>query len=205
MKSLVKIILLLTIAATVSCKKSAEHTPAENKTWADSSRIEWTGFDPNGAHKGFFDLKDGKIRIEDGRVVGGVFNIDIASMETQEPATAEIRGMMLDKLQGPDFFNILKFPSATFEILEVTPYTGNKFVGVNGANALVHGQLTMLGKSLVISFPAKIELNDKRILVDAAFTLDRTDWGMESASQPGDDLYVEKAVDIRVKINAGRS
>ncbi|UYQ91058.1 YceI family protein [Chitinophaga horti] len=204
MKSLVKMMLFLAFAA-VSCKKSAEHTATKPTTWADSSRIEWTGFEDDIAHKGFFDLKDGKIRIEDGRVTGGTFNIDIASMASVDAASEEMRRMMLDKLLGPDFFNIALHPSAKFEILEVTPYAGNKFVGVDGANALVHGELTMMGNSMVISFPAKIELNDRRILVDASFTLDRTDWGMNSATNPGDELYVEKAVDIRVKINAGRS
>ncbi|WP_295122600.1 YceI family protein [uncultured Chitinophaga sp.] len=205
MKSLVKFILLATVAATVSCKKSTETTTASQKTWADSSRIEWTGFQEDVAHKGYFDLKDGKVRIQDGRVIGGSFNIDIASMVSSDPNSTELRNMMLDKLQGPDFFNVAMYPSAKFEILEVTPYAGDKYVGINGANALVHGELTMLGKSMVISFPAKIELTAERILVDAAFTLDRTDWGMTAAAKPGDESYVEKGVDIRVKIKAGRS
>lgn len=205
MKSLVKIIIVLTLTAAASCKKNAGQVAAKVKTWADSSRIEWTGFEHGGPRTGYFDLKDGKIRILDGQVIGGTFNIDIASMSATDMASADLRNMMLDKLQGPDFFNMALYPSARFEILEVTPVTGNKYNGVLGSNALVHGQLTMLGKSMVISFPAKIELDQERIVVDAAFRLDRTEWGMTSSADPKDELYVEKAVDIRVKINAGRS
>lgn len=92
-------------------------------------------------------------------------------------------------LLNADFFNVEKFPHASFSSTSVTP-------GPDGG-CTVAGTMTMMGKTADISFPATCTLTDKGLVLDAKFQLDRTLFGMDLATDK-----VEKMVDIHFVVGA---
>src|SRR4029078_11462537 len=72
-------------------------------------------------------------------------------------------------LKNPDFFGVKDNPKATFKTTKVEKadkgYT-------------ITGDLTLLGKTKPVTFPATISEKDGTLSLDADFSIDRTDWGM---------------------------
>ena len=73
-------------------------------------------------------------------------------------------------LQNSDFFNVPKWPLATFKA------KGMKALGKNRYR--VSGALTMMGVTKPVSFPATVTLRGGKLVVKADFKIDRTQWGM---------------------------
>src|SRR5690606_24276327 len=68
-------------------------------------------------------------------------------------------------LKAPDFFDVKRYPKATFKSTKVE---------MADKGYKVTGDLTLLGKTKSISFPAEIEISGGHIDFDAEFKLDRT-------------------------------
>ena len=73
-------------------------------------------------------------------------------------------------LQKADFFNVPKWPVATFNSKGLKPLGGNRYQ--------VSGQLKMMGQTKALSFPATVLWRNGKLSVKADFRLDRTLWGM---------------------------
>ena len=78
-----------------------------------------------------------------------------------------------DKLTGhlksPDFFSVKSNPKAKFVSTKVEK---------SGGDYKITGDLTMIGKTKSITFPAKVTATADGLTVASAFTIDRTQWGM---------------------------
>ena len=61
----------------------------------------------------------------------------------------------------------------------------------------VTGDLTLLGKTKAVSFPADITATGDVLTVSAAFAIDRTQWGMVYGKGKIDDK-----VDLGIKVTA---
>ena len=68
-----------------------------------------------------------------------------------------------------DFFDVKNNPKATFKATKVEK--GDKTYTVTG-------DLTMLGKTKSISFPATISTTAEALELSATFAIDKTQWGM---------------------------
>ena len=60
---------------------------------------------------------------------------------------------------------------------------------------ILTGDLTMLGKTKPVTFPATITDKDGKIVVTAAFSIDRTQWGMVYGKGKIDDK-VEMGLEV---------
>ena len=144
-----------------------------------SSTLTWVGSKPGGEHTGIVALKEGALNVEAGNVVGGLLTFDMATI-----SSTDLEGEWKDKLDGhlkaPDFFDVAKFPTATFEVTNVSPLVDD----VAGNTHAVAGNFTLKGISKNITFPAKIEAKDGMITASAPqFLIDRTDWKVEFGSK----------------------
>ncbi|MFI4875019.1 MAG: YceI family protein [Blastopirellula sp. JB062] len=90
---------------------------------------------------------------------------------------------LTDHLKSPDFFNVREFPKATFKMTAVESTETNKLV--------VTGDLTLLGETKSITFPATIE--DGKL--KAEFVIDRTIFGMNYG-----EGKVEKDVSMTIEV-----
>ncbi|MDD6209435.1 MAG: YceI family protein [Bacteroidales bacterium] len=136
------------------------------------SVINWTGFKPGGQHNGSVHLEKGGVLFKDGIPVGGKFSIDMTTIRDEDIKVAPMRKMLESHLMSADFFNVEKYPLATFEITSLTPIDGFY-------NYTIEGNLTLKDTARLVSFPAKIwqEENIWKAQTDT-FSINRTDWGI---------------------------
>lgn len=218
MKKQLVVLTIFGLMSLTSCKKEAENettvdtvdvttiedSAADFNVDTANSIIEWVGSKPAGKHTGTIAVKDGSFEVTDGNVSGGDFTIDMTSitvtdLEGDEKAGLEghLKGTG-EKEKEDHFFNTNTFPTGNFKI-----------TSVEKADSLstVKGVLTLKDISKEVSFPAKIEVSENSVkLVSEPFNINRTEWGVNYASQSVfDDLkdkFINDEIEIVVKVKA---
>lgn len=165
-----------------------------------TSVITWEGSKVGGSHAGTLKLSDGKLNIKDGKVAGGTFTIDMASMANTD-LPAEKQGDLVGHLASGDFFDVAKFPTAKFAITKVTGLTGDA-----AANAMVYGNLTMKDVTKEVGFKANINVGANGVTVSTPnFTIDRTDFGIKYGSTKLADVVKDKAINDNIGLSINLS
>jgi polyisoprenoid-binding protein YceI len=86
-----------------------------------------------------------------------------------------MQAKLIGHLSSDDFFKVEKFPESTFKLTSLTP---EKTKGVYK----VKGELTMLGKTEPIEFPAKMTIEKGTLTGSGKVTLERLKWGLQYGS-----------------------
>lgn len=151
---------------------TASSAPAASEKYLitpENSKIEFVGAKVTGQHNGSFKKFSGAIewagQPEKSRVS---ITIDADSIETD---TADLT----KHLKTADFFDVAKFPQATFQSTEIKPG------GAGGATHTVTGNLTLHGVTKAVTFPATINASPGSITVQANFAINRKDFGINYA------------------------
>lgn len=154
-----------------------------------NSKIEFKGAKITGSHVGGFTSFKGEVKVNGATAETGAVNltIDTASIFADHPK-------LTGHLKSPDFFDVEKYPTATFTSTSVTPAEGGTYK--------VAGDLTMHGVTKQIAFPATIALGDGKVTGKAAFSINRKDFGLVYPGMP-DDL-IKDDVEITLDINAAK-
>src|SRR3989344_4403564 len=109
----------------------------------------------------------------------GSFTIDMNTLRVGLTAKKPGKEGALEKhLKSDDFFDVAKYPTATFSIKEVVPGPDSPTTFVYS----IRGDLTMKGRTNEISFPAHIFLKEEALHAEAAFEIDRTKWDLSYGS-----------------------
>jgi polyisoprenoid-binding protein YceI len=199
MKTLLATALLAASLLAGGCKKD-DDVKLNRYTLEPASAVEWWGRKPDGQHHGAFSVNGQDLLVENGKLKSGTFTIPIASISNFD-LPDEMKPVLLEHLKSADFFNAALHPNATFAITKVGPLTGNRAGSVDGANYEVSGHFTLLGKTLPLTFPARITLQNGKLNAEAVLTIDRTRWGMTSFSDPAAALYIYPDVDLHLKLS----
>jgi polyisoprenoid-binding protein YceI len=139
-----------------------------NKT---ESKVYWEGSKPGGKHHGTIGVVKGNAITNDDRIVGGTFELDMATIRNEDVGSEGMRNRLLDHLRSEDFFYVEKYPTSTFEITSVVLSDGSPSTHV------ITGDLTIRGNTREISFPAEIRMSDRMIHARTGeIVLDRTQW-----------------------------
>lgn len=150
-----------------------------------TSVINWVGTKIGGEHKGTLKVKSGTLKVENGKLVGGKFVLDMTSI-TVTDLTGEKKADLEGHLKSGDFFEADKHPEGSFEITKVE---GNK----------VDGNLTMKGKANPVSFTAEVTATETGVTATApAFMINRQQWGISYQSKMKDAPISD---DMSVQIN----
>jgi len=146
---------------------------------AAESQIMWTGRKVVGdSHTGTLTVSEGRLMMGGEKLIGGEFTIDMNSLTNTDIEDAKSKGSLEGHLKNEDFFEVSKFPTAKFELVQVQPVTGNDAVTHN-----LTGNLTMKGVTKSITIPANVIVTDATIsAVTPAFDINRTDWGVKYGS-----------------------
>lgn len=152
------------------------------------SKVEWNAAKKNNYHLGYFIVSNGSVNVENGKLTGGKFTIDMNSVTVTDAA-----GAGLDKhLKSKDFFETETFKEATFEITKVDYTTEN--------NLTITGTANIKGVAVPVSFPAVIRsADDKLFFAQAFFSIDRTLWGINYGLD-----NIAKEVQLTVNLFAGK-
>jgi polyisoprenoid-binding protein YceI len=137
---------------------------------------------PRQAHEGTINLASGSL-VSDGKsVTGGDFVIDMKSIVATDITDPEYNKKFIGHITTGDFFEVEKYPTATFKITKVV-----------GAN--VTGDLTLHGVTKSITFPAKVSMMGGKATATASIPVDRTDFGVKYGSKKFFDSIGDKAID----------
>ena len=168
---------------------AAAPAPATARTYAlgpANSKVEFTGSKVTGKHNGGFKKFTGELNVVDGKLAGAGNKV-VIDMTSTFTDTDRLTG----HLKSPDFFDAVKFPTATFVTTAIEP---------GATNSIVTGNHTLHGITEQISFPAKIEVSDAAVKVDAEFFLNRFDFEIKYPGKT-DDLIRQEVV-LRLKVDA---
>ena len=180
-------------AVVNAAKEVKKAVAASSFAVAPGSLVSWTGSKIAGKHMGTFAVSNGNVKVNNGKVVGGKFTIDMNSMVVTDLKAGEGKEDLEGHLKSADFFNVAANPTSTFEITNV-------------ANGSVTGNLTMMGVTKSITFPANIMVTDQGVKVESSdFTINRTDFGMKYGSASFFDGLKDKAINDEVSLKVSLS
>ena len=198
-------------AAEAQVDAAGEVAEAEGMSYnvnTDMSKVMWVGSKPTGQHNGTINLSEGSVAIENGEISGGSFVLDMNSitvLDQEGEQKSNLEAHLKGSAEGKEdhFFNVSKYPTATFEITKISGLEGNE-----AANKLVYGNLTMRGVTKQIGFPAMISVGETGVKVKTpSFTINRTDWGVNYGSKSVfDDLkdnFINDEIELSVNLMAG--
>ncbi len=169
-----------------------------------TSTIAWHATKVGGEHRGTVQLKEGSIYVNEGKVTGGFFVIDMNSI-----VCVDLEGDFKDKLErhlkgleednADDFFNVRKYPTAKFTIEKISQTTGDP-----EANSMVYGDLEIKGVSRPASFKGNVGVNEDNVLLQAkGIVIDRTEFGVNYNSKKIFPNLMDNIIDDNFTIAAG--
>lgn len=159
---------------------------------------------------GTLTVKSGDISVDAGQVTAGNFVIDMNSIKVDPASVTEKDKKPADlegHLKSPDFFDVAKNPTSDFKITSVTDLKEAPKDAIAGANKTVSGNLTLSGKTMNVTFPAKVDVAEGTAAVQAKFTVNRADWGIKFGTSEADPAEwmiskdIEIAIDVKAKNN----
>jgi polyisoprenoid-binding protein YceI len=180
MKNRVQTIIAALIFATVTFAfTNIEDGTVEVK--ADKSSVTWKGYKVTGSHKGSIALKNGALTFKEGKLIGGEFVIDMATIENTD-MEGEYKTKLEGHLKSDDFFGVEKYPSATLIFKKV------KSTGKNSYE--VTGDLTIKDKTNSVTFDLSVYGNK----ATANVKIDRTKFDIRYGSTSFFDDLQDKAI-----------
>jgi polyisoprenoid-binding protein YceI len=161
--------------------------PVTYKVDAAKSAMTWEGKKVTGAHNGNILIKDGMMTVDGGKLTGGTFTIDMVSMSNTDLTDKGYNEKLMGHLKGEDFFNVAKFPTATFKITSVKP-------GAAANQYTIGGNMTIKGITNAVSFPATVKMTASMIEANGTATLDRTKYDIRYGSKSFFENIGDKAI-----------
>jgi polyisoprenoid-binding protein YceI len=182
-----------TVANAAPESDSAKPANAETLVISpENSKVEFVAAKVTRSHNGSFKEFAGAIDLVKNSVEASRVTIDI---QTSSVVTDE--GDLTKHLQTPDFFDVAKYPKATF--------TSTKIEAANtgGATHSVTGNFDLHGVKKSITFPATITVAPDSVSVNAEFAINRKDFGIVFQNK-ADDL-IRDGVVIKLTIKVPRA
>ena len=155
--------------------------PKAVKVNTATSSIAWFAEKVTGKHNGTVGISAGALNVDGNKLVGGNFTIDLKSIKDLDITDANYNQKFIGHISSGDFFEVEKFPTATFVITKVA---GNQ----------VTGNLTVKGITKSITFPAEIAVKGGKVSAKANITIDRTDFNIRYGSKKFFESIGDKAI-----------
>lgn len=177
-------------AKTVDTEKAAEaKTVAVDVA---SSKVEWVGNKVSGSHNGDLKLQSGELQLKEGQLVGGTFVLDMASINVLDLEAGAGKEDLEGHLKTGDFFEVEKFPTATFTITAVEAVEGEE-----GITHRIEGNLKMRDIEKSVTIPANVTIADAAVQATTPqFTIKRSVWGIDFEGKKDDLLADEMGLKI---------
>ena len=146
----------------------------------EKSVLEWIGRNINNRHYGRIAISGGEVVLANGLPVSGSFVLDMTTITNLDLQDEGWRGMLHRHLKSEDFFDVERYPTATFELRGAAAIAG---ATPGTPNVEIAGSLTIKGTARPICFPAIIApQEDGTLKAQAALDLDRTLWNVSYGS-----------------------
>lgn len=147
----------------------------------NSSEIGWSGKSISDTHSGKLKLSKAEMKFKNGKLVGGMFEADMKSITVADITDTADNRHFLEHIANQDFFEVNKYPTASFTITSVTPRGEDTYD--------VSGRMKIRDKENPLSFQATVTPEGTGKRVSALVTIDRTLYGIEygAKDKPGSE------------------
>jgi len=155
---------------------------------AESSSIEFVGAKVSGDHRGSFGTPNGSLTL------GGPDEIKTLSVQV---ATTELQiepDGLNKHLRGEDFFDVDKYPKASFALASASKKEGSTYEIV--------GDLELRGVTKRISFPGTIKFTAGKVDATASFKIKRKDFGIVYDGMADDVIKDDVLLDLKLAFSA---
>jgi len=132
-----------------------------------ASRIAFVGSNVTTTQEGKFESFSGAVKVKGTDPTSASASVKIV-MDSLKVGPDGLN----KHLRSPDFFDVAKYPEASFETTSIKPG------GERGATHTVEGNLELRGTKKSVRFPANIVVTDQTAKLDAKFLLDRQAFGV---------------------------
>jgi polyisoprenoid-binding protein YceI len=195
-------------AGISEAKEVAESAAAATNFTIDTEKsvINWKGSKPGKDHTGTIKMSSGTIAAVNRDISAGNFVIDMNSLtntDMEGDGKANLEAHLKGTVEGKekDFFNVNEFPTATFELTNVS--------GENGS-IVVSGNLTIKETTQNVEFPAVVSFpGDAIFLKSKPFTIDRTQWGVnfmsKSVFEELKDKFINDEVELTIELHGKKA
>jgi polyisoprenoid-binding protein YceI len=156
--------------------------PSTLKVDVAKSTVNWLAKKVTGQHNGTINVSAGEVLVEKGKLVGGTFTIDMKTIKCVDITNAEYNAKFVGHITNGDFFEVEKFPTASFKITKV-------------ANGQITGDMTIKGVTQSMSFPGTVTVNGNNVTASAKIEVDRTKFGIKYGSKSFFASIGDKAID----------
>ena len=152
-----------------------------------NSKVDFVGSKVTGSHNGSFGAFNGQVDYAGDPTKSRVnITIDMNSVTTDDPKLTE-------HLKTADFFDVAKYPQATFVSTEIKPG------GERGASHTVTGNFTLHNVTKAITFPATIAVTPDAATVDSTFSINRRDFGINYAGAANNLIRDDVVMTLRIR------
>lgn len=203
------------VALLVACGKDKPVTSESNEVLTKTdgvqykvdtmnSRVEWKGYkvlkSDQTTHFGNIRFESGDITVKEGKLQSGKFVADINTLENIDlKDNQEMKTKLEDHLKSTDFFEVEKFPTASYEITKVTETKSGDY------NTLIDGNLTIKGITKPVQFKANVTVAYGNVSIATEPTdINREDYGL-NFEIPFENGLLNKSINLQVLIKAMES
>jgi polyisoprenoid-binding protein YceI len=166
-----------------------------------NSKVEWKGYkifkSENTSHFGTIKFESGDVTVKDAKLESGKFVADMTSLTSED---LKNNASQLEKLNGHlksgDFFEVEKFPTASFEITKVTPSAEGDY------NTLLDGNLTIKGITKPVQFKANVSLKEGVVsIATEPKDISREEFGVKFQS-PVENGVIKDEITLQINVKA---
>lgn len=176
---------IIAFVAFIALNASATQTQkpaalANAKLDVAASSAIWTGKKLAGTHTGKVALKEGSFEFKMNKFLKGEVVVDLTSITNEDVKDAGYNKKLVDHLKGEDFFDVAKFPVATFKIESMNEI--HNFVA-GQPNMELKGLLTIHGVTKPYSTKIFFTPNNFGYEIKGKILVDRTMFGLKYNSK----------------------
>ncbi|CAM2972846.1 YceI family protein [Chryseobacterium flavum] len=203
---------LFAAAVVISCKKDKPLTSESNEVTTTkegsqytldtlNSKVEWKGYKvfktENTSHFGTIRFESGDVTVKDGKLESGKFVADMNSLTSEDlKDSPEDLAKLNGHLKSGDFFEVEKFPTASYEITKVTPATEGDY------NTLLDGNLTIKGITKPVQFKANVSVKEGEVSVATEpKDIKREEFGVKFQA-PAENGVIKDEVTLQISVKA---
>ncbi len=172
MKKIILFSLALIIMASFKMAKDEEATSYKVNT--KKSSVAWLGKKVTGEHNGYIQLKEGVLQADNGKLTGGTFVMDMATITCEDLKDESYNQKLVGHLKSDDFFGVSAYPTSKLEIKKVALKGGSDYE--------IMGHLTIRDQTHPVTFPAKVAVTKDGITANAEITVDRSKYNVKYGS-----------------------
>ena len=187
MTKLTLIIAALTLSLNVMASDKAKKGPSKVEAKLDTaaSTATWVGKKVTGSHTGKVAFKDGEFEYKNGSVAKGEVEIDLTSISDTDQTDADYNKKLVTHLKSEDFFDVAKYPTATFKIKSLSEIHN---IVAGQPNLEATGTLTIHGVTKPYSTKLFFTPNDNGFEAKGKLVIDRTLFGLKYKSKKFFDI-----------------